>query len=197
MSRRRGVLEITSGELGPNWDRSEVSGGSSRVPDERSSQVVGFGVLTSGGDRRGTGGARRGSDATAEVGSGTDGFGRRNRLGSGRVGVGSWVDGLGSNRTGARLVCGYKSICGLFQVQKKIQKGSVFALLIRIVAPQVFGINELCKRICIESMLLERPRVWLRPKPYLICLNIKVSHIIQKDSPTGKDQFRDFFFIEE
>ena len=46
-----------------------------------------------GGDWSGPGGARRGSDATGEVGSGTDGLGER--TGSGRVGLG-WVDGLGS-----------------------------------------------------------------------------------------------------
>jgi hypothetical protein len=119
MSPRRGVLGITSGELGSNWDRSEVSGGfvegSGRA--ERAPRWLAWGARRDGGDRSGTGGARRGSDATGEVGSGTDGWiGEKEQ-----ARVGSWVDGLGSNRLCARLVPAWyvvtKATCGPFQVQ--------------------------------------------------------------------------------
>jgi hypothetical protein len=86
-----GGLEITSRELGSNWDRSEISGGSSRM---RSSPPPESG--RTGGD----GGARRaglGCDRRARLGSGTGGLGEGTsspQLSSDQTGLG-WVGRVG------------------------------------------------------------------------------------------------------
>jgi hypothetical protein len=99
-----GGLEITSRELGSNWDRGEMSGDSSRMRGGRSSPPPESG--RTGGERRAAGGVGM---RPARLGSGTGGLGEGTSSAQlRRVGLGGSVDGLGSGRSGARVVYGSK-----------------------------------------------------------------------------------------